>query len=240
MRKKTYLIIFILILTCYSYAENSPEISLSAGAAIEQGNSESIQINSSLDMKAEKNLFGSVKFSAQANYGENTTDDISRTSVKNSKILLNTRKLVVNKTFLYIDTSWLYDDIAKIDYRTIAGPGAGCYFIKNTNFQADIEAGISYVCEKVDNITDDYAALRFAQSLSYKINGNAELWQSLEYLTQVDDFDNFIVNAEAGIKTGITSNVSLRIVLRERWDNKPAKDLKKYDLSLISGISIDL
>ncbi len=226
---------------------------LNAGLTLTDGNSETLGANVGLVVTGEKEGLGSVIIGADANYGESTltteTTDADgnavvtkadEKTVENAKAFFNVKKTLSPMTFVSLDGSVLYDDIALIDYRTTLGPGLGFYVVKNDKRELSLEAGPSYVWEKVDGASNDYLALRFAERYSCQITSTAKVVQSLEYLPEAEDFDNYLLTAEVGIEAAVSTRVSLRVVLQDKYDNTPALGAERNDLSLIAGLGFTL
>ena len=227
---------------------------LNAGLTMTDGNSETMAANVGLTTEGVKDGLGSVIAGADFNYGESTvsstaTDpatgesvvtETEETTVENAKAFVNVKKTLSAKTFAYLDGSVLYDDVALIDYRATLGPGLGFYLVKNDKRQLSLEAGPSYVWEKVDGASNDYLALRFAERYSCQATKTAKLVQSLEYLPEAEDFDNYLLTAEVGVEAAMNDHLSLRIVLQDKYDSTPAPGAERNDLSLLAGLGFTL
>ena len=227
---------------------------LNAGLTMTDGNSETMAANVGLTTEGVKDGLGSVIAGADFNYGESTvsstaTDpatgesvvtETEETTVENAKAFVNVKKTLSAKTFAYLDGSVLYDDVALIDYRATLGPGLGFYLVKNDKRQLSLEAGPSYVWEKVDGASNDYLALRFAERYSCQATKTAKLVQSLEYLPEAEDFDNYLLTAEVGVEAAMNDHLSLRVVLQDKYDSTPAPGAERNDLSLIAGLGFTL
>ena len=82
----------------------------------------------------------------------------------------------------------------------------------------------------------DYVALRIAERFEHHFGTKARLWQSVEFLPQVDDLRNFLVNAEMGMETALSPRLSLRVVSQDKYDNEPAPNSKRNDISLTTSL----
>ena len=226
---------------------------LNAGLTLTDGNSETLAVNAGLKTEGEKEGLGSVIAGADFNYGENTvktetTDDAGETTVaeseektvENAKIFANAKKTLSPKTFACLDGSVLHDDVAEIDYRATLGPGLGFYAVKNDRRELSLEAGPSYVWEKVAGESGDYLALRFAERYACQATPTAKLVQSIEYVPEAEDFDNYYLAAEIGVEAAINDHLSLRVVLQDKYDNTPAAGAERNDVSLIAGLGLSL
>lgn len=224
------------------------EKTLSLGATLTDGNSETMLYNGSLLLEGEQESLGVVKVGIEGSYGENkvreNVDGVETrrkdTTVENVKAFANARKTLSDMTYAYIDANYLYDDIAEVDYRVTVGPGFGMYLLKDEAIELSAEAGVSYLWEKVSDVSDDYPTLRLAETFSYRFAENSKVWQSLVYMPEWGEFQNYLVVGEIGAEAPLNGKVNLRIVLQDTYDSTPGKDLKRNDLTLIAGIGIKL
>jgi len=172
-------------------------------------------------------------FGADGAYGE--TD-----SVKNAATLHGFgqyNRLFSDRFFGYLRADALHDGIADVDYRVVLSPGLGYYLIKEKSTSLAVEVGPGYVFEKRGGVEDDYATLRVAERFEHKFSDRARVWQSVEYLPEVGDLPNYVINFEAGIAATVAKNLELSVVLQDNYINKPAPDRKSNDLKIISGIT---
>ena len=129
-----------------------------------------------------------------------------------------------------------HDDIASVDYRFTLSPLVGYYLIKQTNAFLAVEAGPSFVFEKQGGREKSYIAARVAERGEYKFKTGARIWESVEWLPQVDDFENWVMNAEAGVSAPITKAIDVRLIVQDTFDNRPAPGRYKNDLKLIAAL----
>ena len=224
------------------------EKSLTMGVNLTDGNSETMMANGSLLLSGEQERLGSFKAGLEGNYGENTTRtvidgvevDEDETTVSNAKLFGNAKKTLSPMTFAYLDGSVLNDDIAEIDYRATVGPGLGLYLVKNDSTALSVEGGLAYVWEEVADIEDDYLALRLAESFEYKFAEKSKIWQSIVYMPEAEDFDNYLITAEVGVEAPLQGRLNLRVVLQDKYDSQPGEGIEKNDLVLIAGVGIKL
>ncbi len=221
-------------------AKKGLQTALNVGLTLTDGNSETLAANASLVTEGEKEGLGSVLAGIEANYGESTVDEVKDTTVNNAKAYGNVKKTLTERTFAYLDGSALYDDMAFVDYRTTLGPGLGVYLVKTGMHTLSVEAGPSYVWEKVDGVSDNYLALRFAERGTCQISPTAKLVESLEVLPEASDFNSYLLTAEGGAEATMTERISLRIVLQDKYDSTPAAGTQRNDLSLIAGLGFTL
>ena len=81
---------------------------------------------------------------------------------------------------------------------------------------------------------------RVAERIEYVFESGAKIWEQVEYLPALDDGDKYLINAEAGIESPLDDRLSLRVVLKDRYNSQPGDDNEKNDLSLTAGVRIKL
>ena len=207
--------------------------SASVGLTLTRGNSDTTLFTVKLltDRKGPVNELG---FGADAAYGANS-------GVENTESLHGFGQwnhLFSDKFFGYVRAEGLHDGIADIKYRAMVGPGAGYYFLKETNTTLAAEAGGSMVFERLGTNDSSYATIRLAERFEHKFTEHgARVWQTLEILPEVDNLNNYIINAEVGIEASISKHLSLQTYLDDSYANQPANGRLKNDVKLVSGIS---
>jgi hypothetical protein len=214
----------------------------SADLALTRGNSDSLLATISLNT-TRKWTNNEVLFGAAAGFGNNTT--------KNSTTGENTTSetqdyvkgfgqwnhLFTERLYAGVRADGIYDHIAGINYRFTVSPLAGYYLVKETNTFLSGEIGPSFVFQQLaGEPPDSYVGLRLAQRFEHKFKSGAKLWESVEWIPQVDKFDNWILNAEAGISAPVTKSMDVRLVAQDGYNNQPASGKLKNDFKLMAGI----
>lgn len=215
-----------------------------AGVSLADGNTESTLATVGL---ATVNRHGANEYTAKADYtyGETTVQDaegksVDQKNVDNAKAQAQANHLFTARQYGYIQANGLYDDIADIAYRVIVGPGAGHYVVKAERTWLKLELGPSALLEEVGGEKDESMLLRAAQLFEHKTTAGARVWQSAEYLPQVDDFDVYLLNAEVGAESALTPSMNLRVVVLDRYDSQPAAEREYNDVSVTAGLVLKL
>lgn len=210
------------------------------GVSLARGNSDTTLV--SLALNSEKKWAHSdLNLGADDFYGEsrNPGASSSTTTVDAEHGRAQYNQNLTDRFYAYGRLEGMHDGIADIQYRMTLAPGAGYYFIKNKTADLSLEGGPGYIAEKLDDETSSYVTLRIAEKAHYQISAHAKAWEAIEFLPQVDNFDNYIVNFEAGVEAGLnkSNRLALRTVLDDSYDNVPAPHRLKNDLKLIAGIT---
>ncbi len=208
------------------------DTSVSMGLTLTRGNSDTEVFTAQIlsDKKEDANEY---HLGADGSYGKNQ-------GVKNNETLhgfAQYNRLFTERAYGYARVDALHDAIADVEYRLTLSPGIGYYFIKRPMTSLSGEFGPGFVYEKQGNTTEGYITLRFAEKFEHKFNDRSKLWQSVEILPQVDNFDNTIIKSEIGIETAISGNFSLRTYVQDTYDTEPAPGREKNDLKLVAAIA---
>ena len=133
----------------------------------------------------------------------------------------------------------MHDGVADIDYRLSISPGLGYYFIKNKPTQLSAEAGPGFITQKLGHDYDNYATLRIGEKFNQALSDRAHLWQTAEFLPQIDRFKNYIINFEIGVEADLSASkkFSLKVYLDDTYNNVPAAGRKNNDLKLVAAVA---
>lgn len=233
-------------------APKYPEVSLTFGGTINDGNTEDESANAAFDYK---NVRGGYEytFNAGGNITRTTTthevtnDDGTtskrkekETTAKNGEVKGKILIPVAEPFSAYVDASAFRDEVADIDYRIMVGPGVAWDVYKSDTLGVRLELGIAPLWEKTDGETENYTVLRFGERIEKTFASGAKIWEEAEYLPAIDDSDKYLINAEAGVESPLNDKLSLRVVLKDKYNSLPADDHEKNDLSLIVGVRVKL
>jgi putative salt-induced outer membrane protein YdiY len=206
--------------------------SATVGATMTRGNSDSVVATAKMDAQR-RSAFNELILGADGAYGE-------ASGVKNYESIhgfAQDNHFFTPRFFGFLRGDGLHDGIKDIDYRYTLSPGAGYYLLRETNLNFAMEAGPSMIAEKQDGSQTIYAGARIADRFEYKLNSNTRFWETTEAIPQIDQFDNFIINGEAGVETAITKKLSLQIYMQDNYVNQPAPGFKFNDIRLVSGLT---
>lgn len=206
------------------------ETSLGLNLGLAGGNSDNFTVGGLFDTKK---TWGKHIFQANAygNYGEATTQEVQNgqlietetTNVNNFGGFLQYNYLITDRWYVAGRLEGRHDEIAGVDYRIPVTANIGYYVIKKENMFLTVEAGPGYVWEQLaGSPADDYATLRFAENFEWKFGGKTRLFQSFEYLPEIADFGNYVINGTLGIETDIAKGLALQVVFKDFYRSEPA------------------
>lgn len=152
------------------------------------------------------------------------------------------------KFYSYENAKYEQDDIAGLDYRLRLGAGGGYQWLDGYeskltgkwSFNQEVGAAWiknSYV-EQDPSADDSYATVRYAHHLKYfpKWNDKVEGFHNLEYLPQVDDWENYLIKADVGFSTKIVMDFDLLCKIEWDYNSMPSLGRKSSDMRYIVGL----
>jgi putative salt-induced outer membrane protein YdiY len=212
----------------------SPKWSTSGalGLTISEGNTENTLFNANLitSRKWDKN---EIDLGLDGAYGE--ADGVRNTA--NAHAFGQYNRLLNERLYGLLRIDGLHDDISDVSYRATVSPGLGYYLMKTTNSFLRVEAGPGFVWERVGGVEDEYVTVRLAERYETQLNERVKLWQFVEWLPSVEDFEDGVINGEVGIDASLTKKISLRAIVQDTYDSTPAPGLKHNDLKFIMQLA---
>ncbi len=230
--------------------ESSASLNLTATS----GNSESLLFGGSILAKGkwDRNELG---LGADLTYGQTTTENVSNgqllktksTSAENYGSFLQYNRLVwEDRGYLLAHVDGRQDKVADVLYRFTFSPGAGYYLIKEKTIEVSAEGGPGIVFEKLKGSPEsDYLSLRLAEKAKWTINDRSRIFQDIEFLPKVDNFNDFVVNGSVKIETDFSKALALGVTFQDTYRSEPALipgtlpelHRKKNDLKILAGVT---
>ena len=214
------------------------ESSISAGLTLTSGNSDTLLTTAAVGTQR-KTPINEYTFGADMAYGK--SDSVK--NVETYHLLGQYNHLFSERAFGYLRAEFLRDTIADLRSRFTISPGAGYYFLKETNTTLAGEVGPGVIFRDQGGDHEMFATLRIAERFEHKFAPGTRVWQSVEFLPEVDKLQNYIVNAEIGAEAALSKSLSLRVVLSDCYNSEPAFNQnqmtlkKRNDVKIVSGIA---
>jgi putative salt-induced outer membrane protein YdiY len=203
-----------------------------AGLTYTRGNSDILLFTAKIQSQ-KKDLLNEWLLEADATYGEN--DSVNNADSLHGSAQYN--RIFSDRFYGFDNADALHDGIQNLKYRASMSPGVGYYFIKDKSSDLVGEIGPSGVAEDRGDMTDYFLSLRIAEHYDQKLSDTTKLWEKAEFIPEVKDLDDYIMNVEVGVETAITKRVSLQLTLDDAYVNRPAPGRKSSDIKLVSGIA---
>lgn len=133
--------------------------------------------------------------------------------------------------YLFVMGGWLRDEFAGFDNRYYIGPGIGRSFLDGPRHYIKAEVGLNWAREDyVAADTEDFLEGRGFGQYEYVFSERNKFLQSVEYLQDFEDTDNFKIFTQTAVTSALTQVLSIRVGYAVRYQNRPiADDIKKTD-----------
>lgn len=206
------------------------------GLSLARGNSDTFLMNASA-LAAREWSQNELKFGADGQYGLNNWGQSNQThSADSVHGFGDYKRLITDRFYGDLNVDGSHDDLADLRYRLIVGPAVGYYFIKSDATKVNGEIGPSFIYEKLGSNTLSYVTMRVSERAEHSFNKGCKVWEQVDYLPQVDDFNNYLVNSEVGAEAALNTRLSLRIVANDKFNHVPAPGRKENDITLVSAL----
>jgi putative salt-induced outer membrane protein YdiY len=222
------------------------DLSVNLGANFSGGNTESYLVNAGAEYNLKLGV-SDIKAGFNLNYGEveQTDEDGNKETVKDVDKYNIYGAYTYNfseRYFADVIAAMMHDYKADIKHRYRIGPSFGANLINNDEFVLSTSGGAVYFQEEYENDsgTDEYVALRFAENFTWTIQEGTKLVQGIEYMPEVDDFDNYLMNFSLSLEAPIAKGTSMFVTFIDTYDNTPVDDKEKNDTSLVFGLQYSL
>jgi len=157
-------------------------------------------------------------------------------SANNAHGIADYRHLFTERFYGGAVAEFLHDDIADVAYRVILSPVAGYYFIKEPATRLRGEIGPAYIAERVGGDDHQRIALRVTERFEHEFNKHGKVWEQVDYLPHVDDFGDYLLNAEIGAEAALNARFSLRVVAQDKFNSQPPDERERNDLAILASL----
>ncbi len=199
--------------------------SLSLGIGTAQGNSETLRVDG--EVNATKETDSNWFFLKGAGrYGESEREKDTENATGEAKY----QRKLTERMYAATEANVFHDAIAELEYRVRGSLSLGRHFIRTERTVLSIEVGPGYVTEKKGGETEGFLAGRVAQHLEFLVTPSLQVWQTLEYVPNLEDSRVYFLNAEAGLETVLVGELSLKFTVESRYDSHPAEGKENHDL----------
>lgn len=141
--------------------------------------------------------------------------------------------------FLYNFTGLGYDDVRKIDFQYEIGPGLGCHMFRETNFLANLEAGLNYQSQQREGDPEVEALyVRTGEDVTWKLSEQVTFTQRAALLARVDDPEQLQFRIEANLSMAIVKNVFFNFTALQLYDTRPVPGVTQSEFQLRSSLGV--
>ena len=198
---------------------------IEAGVSTASGNSDVLRYDGSASAAKETET-NYTYLEVAGRYGESDNETDAANATGEAKY----QHKLTERTYAALDGYAKHDQIADLAYRLRGSVSLGRRFLWTERAVLSAELGPGYVAEKKGDEKEGFAAGRVGQYLEILIADNLQIWQSAEFVQNLEDGAVYFINAEVGLETVLMGNLNLRFSLEDAYDSQPAEDKVGNDL----------
>ncbi|HRT04916.1 MAG TPA: DUF481 domain-containing protein [Kiritimatiellia bacterium] len=199
--------------------------SIEAGVSTASGNSDQMRYDGSASAAKETDA-SYVFLEAAGRYGESDGETDAASATGDAKY----QHKLTERTYAALDGYAKHDQIADLSYRLRGSVSLGRRFVWTERAVLSAELGPGYVAEKKGGEREGFFAGRVGQYLEILVADNLQVWQSAEFVQNLEDDAVYFVNAEIGLETVLMANLNLRFSVEDAYDSQPAEGKESNDV----------
>ena len=143
--------------------------------------------------------------------------------------------LFMKHLYSFLNAGWSKNKFAGIDSRYYAGPGSGYKFLAGPRHFLLAEISLNYVNEQyIDDTDKEYLGGRAFAEYEYAFTDKNKFSQSVEYLHDFDDSDNYNVNSETALISALNDYLALKTSYVVKYKNQPIPSTLKQTDTILS------
>lgn len=200
--------------------------SLGAGLAVTSGNTDTRNLNLSLNAKWDpktKHLFKSeALFLKGTKDGEDQVDKVAA--------FLRYEYLLSERTFAFGQLSYLRDPFRDISLLVSPVVGAGLHLIRSDTRTLDVDASLGAILEKnegFDSETD--MSYQIGESAEWIITKSSKLTQGARGLWKWDQSEDYLLHFDVGFTNSISARTELKVSWLLDYKNRPSDPTLEKD-----------
>jgi len=204
------------------------------GLSLTQGNSDTLNINATIDNTYDPKAKNAMRWNALFLRGkQNGVLSVYRVSA-----MFRDEYIVNGRVFTFAQIDGLHDTFKGVDYVVDPAAGVGYKVIDTKPTSFNVDAGVGGVIEKdIGSPATGSGALTFSEKLVHQLSDTTTLKQSATSLLKMSDFPDGLYTFQIGIAARVNSRLQLTVDLLDTFKNHPVDGLThKHDVALVTGI----
>lgn len=224
-----------------------------AGVTLSAGNTDGQSFNLSLDTTYTR---PEDKLSLFGNYLESRarteTDGVVTTTITARRWRAGTRydRDITEREFGFVGLEFSHDRVRDLDLRTLVSTGLGRHLYKDAELSWDAYAGLSWREDyyrgegvEINGVQRTHYTTTetlFGQESTHQFKGSTRFTQKFVLYPGVFKGQGTRATLDVGLLLDINETLSLSVKLQGRYDSLSPPPAEKYDLSLLTGLSVKI
>lgn len=215
---------------------------VSGGLIVDRGNSESqdmqMQVGATRETKTDRIILD-LEFIENRETDSDTGEE--NTSKRRYELGAHYDYFLTPQYYAYGEVNAEKESTANLDLRLNIGSGLGYRWIKTEMTELDVETGVSWVNESFSDQSEDndYIAARFGWRFSHQYSSATLFFHQGKWIPSLENAEDQLIKTSTGIRTQLNSHLFAEAKLLYDWDQTPADNAEKEDVSYILGVGWD-
>ena len=204
------------------------------GLSLTQGNSDTLNINATVDNTYDPKAKNAMRWNALFLRGkQNGVLSVYRVSG-----MFRDEYTVNHRVFTFAQLDALHDTFKGIDYLVAPATGVGYKVIDTKPTSFNVDAGVGGLVERdVGAPATGSGALTFSEKLVHQLSDTTTLKESATSLLKMNDFADGLYTFQIGIAARVNSRLQLTVDFLDTFKNHPVDGLThKHDVAVVTGI----
>jgi putative salt-induced outer membrane protein YdiY len=204
------------------------------GLSLTQGNSDTLNINATIDNTYDPKAKNAMRWNALFLRGKQN----GVLSVYRLSAMFRDEYTVNHRVFTFAQLDALHDTFKGVDYLVSPAAGVGYKVIDAKPTSFNVDAGVGGVVEKdIGFPAQGNGALTVSEKLVHQLSDTTTLKESATGLLKMSDFPDGLYTFQIGIAARVNSRLQLTVDFLDTFKNHPVDGLThKHDVALVTGI----
>jgi putative salt-induced outer membrane protein len=204
------------------------------GLSLTQGNSDTLNVNATVDSIYDPKTKNLIKWNALYLRGKQN----GVLSVNRVFGVVRDEYTVSQRVFLFGEFDALHDTFKGVDYLYAPAVGAGYKIVDTKRTTFDVNGGVGGVVEKdIGQDAIGNGALTFGEKIVHQLSDTTTLKEAVTGLVKMGDAGNGLYTFGVGVAAKVNSRLQLAVDLLDTFKNQPVDGLThKHDLALVTSI----
>ena len=204
------------------------------GLSLTQGNSDTLNINATIDNTYDPKTKNAMRWNALFLRGKQN----GVLSVYRLSAMFRDEYTVNHRVFTFAEIDALHDTFKGVDYLLAPAAGVGYKIIDTQRTSLNVDAGIGGVVERDEGFdARGTGALTLSQKLVHQLTETTTLKEVATSLLKMSEFADGLYTFQVGVAAKVNSRLQLSIDLLDTFKNHPVDGLThKHDVAFVTSI----
>jgi putative salt-induced outer membrane protein YdiY len=212
--------------------------SMDIGLALARGNARTDTLTSAFNaVRATRTDL--ISLYANTIYGTARVNNVSSTIASSVRAGWKYNRNLTPRFFVSLTNDYEHDRFQNLDFRYVAGAGAGWKAVKRENLTLDVAAGGDWDRENfMDGLHRNFAEGNYGDNLLYKVNRITTVTQAFRMFHNISERGAYRFAFDLGTATTLRRWLSWQVTASDRYQSNPVLGAQRNDLLMSTGFRL--